>query len=107
MKIVYTVKARQDLVDIYHYIAFELLAPGSAQNTTDRIMEAVRNLATMPERNPLFKEEPWHSMGVRFIPVKNYLVFYVVNTDDDVVSVSRIMYGGRDIRRQLDETIEI
>ena len=106
MKIVYTFKARQDLRDIYEYIAYTLLAPGAARNTSDRIMAAVRSLESMPERNPLYKEEPWHSQGVRFVPVRNYLVFYTVNEKTDTVSVARIMYGARDISRQLEETTE-
>ena len=106
MKVVYTFRARQDLHDIYDYIAFALLAPDAARNTTERILEAARSLQSMPERNPLYKEEPWHSQGVRFIPVKNYIVFYTVNTDTDTVSVARIMYGARDLSRQLEETIE-
>ena len=83
-----------------------LLAPDAARNTTERILEAARSLQSMPERNPLYKEEPWHSQGVRFIPVKNYIVFYTVNTDTDTVSVARIMYGARDLSRQLEETTE-
>lgn len=71
-------KTLSDLHDIYDYIAFNLLASDVARNTTDRILEAVRTLQTMPERNPLYKEEPWHSQGVRFIPVKNDIVFYTV-----------------------------
>ena len=106
MKVVYTFRARQDLRDIYDYIAFALLAPDAARNTTERILEAARSLQSMPERNPLYKEEPWHSQGVRFIPVKNYIVFYTVNTDTDTVSVTRIMYGARDLSRQLEETTE-
>lgn len=106
MKVVYTFRARQDLHDIYDYIAFALLAPDAARNTTERILEAARSLQSMPERNPLYKEEPWHSQGVRFIPVKNYIVFYTVNTDTDTVSVARIMYGARDLSRQLEETTE-
>ena len=106
MKVVYTFRARQDLRDIYDYIAFTLLAPDAAKNTTERILEAARGLQSMPERNPLYKEEPWHSLGVRFIPVKNYIVFYTVNTDADTVSIARIMYGARDISRQLEETTE-
>lgn len=106
MKVVYTFRARQDLRDIYDYIAFTLLAPDAARNTTERILEAARNLQSLPERNPLYKEEPWHSQGVRFIPVKNYIVFYTVNTDTDTVSVARIMYGARDLSRQLEETTE-
>ena len=104
MKVVYTFQARQDLHDIYDYIAFTLLAPDAARKTTERILETVRSLQTMPERNPLYKEEPWHSLGVRFIPVKNYIVFYTVNTD--TVSIARIMYGARDLSRQLEETTE-
>lgn len=106
MKIVYTFRARQDLHDIYDYIAFNLLASDVARNTTDRILEAVRTIQTMPERNPLYKEEPWHSQGVRFIPVKNYIVSYTVNTDTDTVSIARIMYGARDLSHQLAETNE-
>ena len=106
MKVVYTFRARQDLHDIYDYIAFALLAPDAARNTTERILEAARSLQSMPERNPLYKEEPRHSLGGRFIPVKNYIVFYTVNTDTDTVSVVRIMYGARDLSRQLEETAE-
>lgn len=69
-------------------------------------MAAVRSLESMPERNPLYKEEPWNSQGVRFVPVRNYLVFYTVNEKTDTVSVARIMYGARDISRQPEETTE-
>ena len=69
-------------------------------------MREVRSLESLPERNPLYQDEPWHSQGVRFLRVKNYLVFYTVNPDADTVSVARIMYGGRNISRQLEETSE-
>ena len=49
MKVVYTFRARQDLRDIYDYIAFTLLAPDAAKNTTERILEAARGLQSMPE----------------------------------------------------------
>ena len=106
MKIVYTFKARQDLRDIYEYIAYTLLVPDTAQKMTERLMQGARTLESMPERNPLYKEEPWYSQGVRFLPVKNYLIFYTINTAEDTVFIARIMYGGRDISRQLSETIE-
>ena len=70
MKIVYTFQAQQDLKNIYEYIAYSLLVPDTARNMSQQIMQSVRSLETMPERNPLYKEEPWHSQGVRFISVK-------------------------------------
>ncbi|MBS7327928.1 MAG: type II toxin-antitoxin system RelE/ParE family toxin [Oxalobacter sp.] len=106
MKIVYTLKAKQDLQDIYEYIAYTLLAPETARRMTGRIMKAVRSLESLPQRNPLYKEEPWHSQGLRFLPVKNYLIFYIVNTSTETVTIVRIMYGARDISRQLEGTIE-
>ena len=106
MTVVYTHAARQDLREIYEYIAYTLLVPKTARALTEQIMSEVRSLETFPERNPLYKDEPWYSQGVRFLPVKNYLVFYTVKAETETVSVARIMYGGRDISRQLDETIE-
>ena len=106
MKIVYTFQAQQDLKNIYEYIAYSLLVPDTARNMYQQIMQSVRSLETMPERNPLYKEEPWHSQGVRFIPVKNYLLFYTVNNETYTVSIARVLYGGMDIKRQLEETID-
>ncbi|MDO4516067.1 MAG: type II toxin-antitoxin system RelE/ParE family toxin [Bacillota bacterium] len=106
MKNVYTWKARQDLRDIYEYIAYTLLVPDTAQKMTERILQGVRTLEVMPERNPLYKEEPWYSQGVRFLPVKNSLIFYTVNPAEDSVFIARILYGGRDISRQLSESME-
>ena len=106
MKIVYTFQAQQDLKNIYEYIAYSLLVPDTARNMSRQIMQSVRSLETMPERNPLYKEEPWHSQGVRFIPVKNYLLFYTVNNETHTVSIALILYGGMDINRQLEETID-
>lgn len=106
MKIAYTFQAQQDLKNIYEYIAYSLLVPDTARNMYQQIIQSARSLESMPERNPLYKEEPWHSQGVRFVPVKNYLLFYTVNNETHTVSIARILYGGMDINRQLEETID-
>lgn len=106
MNIVYTVQAQQDLKEIYEYIAYSLLAPDTARGLYQRIIQGARSLETMPERNPLYREEPWHSQGVRFLAVKNYLLFYTVGKDTNTVFIARILYGGRDISRQLEESLE-
>lgn len=75
-KVMYTAGAKRDLRNIFRYISEELLAPENAAGQTDRIMAAIRKLDTMPNRNRLYEEELWHSRGLRFFPVDNYLVFY-------------------------------
>ena len=52
-------------------------------------------------RNPLYKDEPWRSQGLRFLPVTKYLILYT--TDAETVTVARILYGGMDVSRQLEE----
>ena len=102
--IVYTDGARRDLRNIYEYIAYELLVPETAAGQTQRIMKEIRALEEMPMRYRLYEGEPWHSEGLRFFSVDNYLVFYQPDETKKTVSIVRIMYGGRDIRRQLSET---
>lgn len=102
--IVYTAGARRDLRKIYEYIAYELSVPETAAGQIQRIMREIRTLDEMPMRFRLYEEEPWRSAGVRFFPVDNYLVFYLPEEAENTVSIVRIMYGGRDVRRQLSET---
>lgn len=103
--IVYTAQARQDLRDIYEYIALGLLAPETATGQTQRIMKAIRSLREMPMRHQLYEEEPWHSRGIRFLPIDNYLIFYLLEETQNIVNIVRIMYGGRDVGSQLNETV--
>ena len=99
----YSAEARQDLRDIYEYIAYELLVPGTAARQAERIMKAARSLEQIPMRYRLYEGEPWHSQGLRVLPVDNYLVFYLPDETNATVSIIRIMYGGRDIENQLND----
>lgn len=103
-QIQYSRQAREDIRSIYLYIAETLLVPEIASSQTSRIMKSVRTLEDMPSRHKLYEDEPWHSQGVRYFPVDNYLIFYLIE-ENETVSIIRIMYGGRDIRRQMNETI--
>ena len=100
-KVMYTAGAKKDLRNIFRYISEELLAPENATGQTERIMTA------MPNRNRLYEEEPWHSRGLRFFPVDNYLVFYKTDDETEIVYVVRIMYGGRDVHKQLSQTEDV
>ena len=103
--VVYSAESRQDLRNIYEYIAYELLVPEIAASQVDRIMKAARSLEQMPMRYTCYEEEPWHSQGIRFLPVDNYLIFYLPEESQNTVNIIRIMFGGRDVRRQLSETV--
>ena len=101
--IFYTAKARDDLKDIYEYIAFNLQEPLTAGKMYNNIITAVHTLENFPMRNALYENEPWRSRGLRKLPVKNFIVFYTANKENNSVNVIRIMYGARDLEKHLNE----
>ena len=100
-RIVMTDQAANDLRGIFEYIAYELKSVQIAEGQLDRLEKNILSLDTMPGRFRLYDKEPWRSRGLRIMPVDNYLVFYIPDTEKETVSIIRIMYGGRDIDAQL------
>ena len=105
-KIVYSEQALNDMSAIYEYIAYELLVPDIAANQIQRIMKSIKALDKMPMRYKVYEEEPWFSRKLRFFPVDNYVVLYLPKEELNTVNIVRIMYGGRDVKRQLEEKEE-
>ena len=75
-KVIYTNQSREDLLNIDDYIRYHLLSPIAADQITDELLDMIKKLDSMSKRYPLYQEEPWHSVGLRFFPVENYIVFY-------------------------------
>ena len=95
-------QADSDLRAINEYIAFELLSPENAKRQLDRLENKILSLEKMPERYKRYGKEPWYSRGLRILPVDNYIVCYIADTTQHIVTVIRVMYGGRDIEYQLN-----
>ncbi|HJA73816.1 MAG TPA: type II toxin-antitoxin system RelE/ParE family toxin [Candidatus Limosilactobacillus faecipullorum] len=102
----YAAEARSDLIDIDSYIRFALLAPTAADRIVDKITHEVRSLSFMPNRHTVYPNEPWHDLGVRFLPVEKYLIFYYPDADKKTVKVLRILYGGRNINTLLPTKLD-
>lgn len=100
--IVLTETAQADLSAIFRYIAVDLQSVQNANAQLSRIEKAIASLDQMPERYRVYDRKNWRKRNLRIMPVDNYLVFYVPTQEDTTVTVMRIMYGGRDIDRQLE-----
>jgi len=101
-QIIISSQAETDLRGIFEYIAYELKSVQNAVGQLNRLEESIFSLNQMPERFRRYSREPWHSRGLRVMPVDHYLVFYIPNHDEKSVSIVRVMYGGRDIGVQLE-----
>jgi len=85
-----------DLYEILDYITDVLKAPESAERVVLSIEEKVMSLSFMPARHQIVNDEPYASMGVRLIPVENYIAFYVIDESKRKVHVFRILYNRRE-----------
>lgn len=100
--VVLTPQAQSDLREIFKYIAFDLQSVENASGQLSRLEKAIYSLNQMPERFRAYDKAKWRERNLRIMPVDNYLVFYIPNHDRLTVTVLRVMYGGRDIDRQLE-----
>ena len=83
--------AQNDLRDIVEYL--NTLSPDAATRYYNLIIEKIETLTTMPKRCPLAKDTQLRLRGYRMLPVKNYIVFYVVN--EKTVEIRMILFARR------------
>ena len=103
--VIYSPEAYKDLRSIYMYIAFELLSPGNAKSQIDRIRGGIRKLDIFPEGHSRVDWEPWASMQMHYIPIDNYIVYYLIDTNLQKVEIVRIFYGRRDVEAIVNKVI--
>lgn len=88
--------AERDIGSAVDYIDRVLLNPQAADELLDEMERAVSGLADFPKMHGLADDPVLKSWGVRFLPVKSYMVFYVIAEESRTVFVVRFLYGKRD-----------
>ena len=99
--IVLTETAKNDLAEIFQYIAVELRSAQNAAAQFSRLEKAIASLDQMPERFRVYDKKKWRERNLHIMPVDHYLVFYIPKQEERTVTVMRILYAGREIDRQL------
>lgn len=93
--------AAGQLLETVRYISRVLQAPDVALRWANRLEAEMAGLGSMPARYPLTQEEPWHTEGIRKMPVDNFLVYYWINEEQETVWITAVIYGRRDQMDQL------
>lgn len=96
-----TRQALEQMRAILHYISYDFMAPQAADNLLDDLKSSILKLSVLPKKHPLIEEEPWKSEGIRKIVVKNFLVYYWVDDENNKVQVTAVIYSKRDQIKQL------
>jgi len=90
-----------DLEDIYRYIYRQSLMPVTALKTVENIKNEINNNLSFMPYYPLVDNEVFASMGIRRMNVKKYAVFFVIDEEEHIVHVVRIIHGARNWERVL------
>lgn len=94
-KIIYTQKALADLDAVASYIKLKLCNISASDRIIENFFGEGDSLASFPTLYPLCNDAFLRAWGIRFVPVKNYLLFYVVREDESAVYVIRFLYAKR------------
>lgn len=99
--------AESDLEKAADYIAYNLKNPDAAVNTVRGIRRQMNALQNFPERNDLDDDPQLAKLGVRMDYYRNYKIYYVVDYDNQIVHIVRILHMLVDSRTWLYQTFGI
>lgn len=94
--------ARQDMVDIVRYISRELNNPIAADQLAVELIEAGDSIPAMPYANPAYIPIRPLKHEYRKLLVRNYIMFYWLDEEKKMVTVSRVVYAKRDYKKLLE-----
>ena len=104
-KILYTETAIQDMEEKADYIACQFRDQGLALAWYVRLRDAIgENLATLPYKYPLYRQEPWTSKGIRLFTFRNDVILYSVNEQTASVYIRAVCTKGRELSALLSES---
>ena len=87
--------AEEDILSTVNYISRELKAPVAANNLLDDIEKHEDNLSKSPNMYPNAPDEFLASKGLKFVIIKNYLMFFLIDEKEKTVNVIRFLYNRR------------
>lgn len=98
-KINYLPTAKKDISDIILYISDELKAPEAALNLMESMEQSIKRLEQFPFSCRVFRPVKALEREYRILPVKNYVIFYVVDEESCIVEIQRVLYSKMDISK--------
>ena len=94
-KLVFSKSYKRDVDSSYNYIKENLEAPMAANNLIKEILEKLSKIKDNPLYRPLVQDKYLASLGYRLINVKNYIIFYIFDKDNDRIKIVRFLHNKR------------
>lgn len=102
-EVIYLPTARKQLTDALLYIATELSAPEAAENLLATVDKQISELELYPYRHTVYPALFAMKHEIRYFPIKNYLVFYIVNEEQHTVEIWRFLHQRQNASKRLSK----
>ncbi len=89
--------AQKDLQDIILYFLDNLKSPKAAMDFIQTFDKSILRLKQYPCSCRLYQPQKPLEFEYRFLPVKNYLVFYIVT--ENIIEIHRIIYAKMNLKK--------
>lgn len=100
-KLEFLPSAQQDMVEIVRYISKELHNPIAADRLATKLLEAAERAAAFPYAAQIYNPIRPLKREYRKLVIKNYLMFYWVDEQKQIVTIAYVTYAKRDYERLL------
>jgi len=87
--------AEEDILATVRYISNALKNPIAANNLLDEIELHEKILEETPNIYPFVNDEYLSEKGLKFVRIKNFLLFYIIDESARIVDVIRFLYARR------------
>ena len=87
-----TATAERDIMRAADHIEFNLKNPTAADHLLDVATKQINSLADMPQKFQLVDDPVLAIWGIRYIIVNNYLAFYTIDEEKQLVIIVRFLY---------------
>jgi plasmid stabilization system protein ParE len=95
-RLAFSSKINDDIVSSIDYIKNTLHAPLAAENHVNELKKVYETLKQNPYCRPLVHDEYLASQRIRCIMVKNYMLIYQIDEENNEVFLYRFLYARRD-----------
>ena len=98
--------AEMDIDQSYMYIKDTLEAPMTAENLFSELYEKINEVLENPYKRALVQDKYLASLGIRSINVKNYVLYYTIDEEQNLINFIRFLHQLRDRITILKGSIE-
>ena len=92
----FTLKASQDLDEAFTYITVKLCNEDAAKKLFDKVNKTISDISEFPKMCPVIDNKLISRKDVRKAIVDNYILYYVYDESQKLVTFVRFVYGKRD-----------